>query len=93
VIAKEGRSLRVRVTSDKENVSVNVPLHLALQTLPDEHGHVRTAALASALSSVRFTDLVECRTARTTCVSMFRGRLPGRGLDGQALSGFCDSLA
>jgi hypothetical protein len=59
VIAKEGRSLRVRVSGHKENVSVNVPLHLALQALPDEHGHIRTAALAGALGGVRFTDLVE----------------------------------
>jgi hypothetical protein len=59
VIAKEGRSLRVRVSGHEENVSVNVPLHLALQALPDEHGHVRTAALAGALGGVRFTDLVE----------------------------------
>jgi hypothetical protein len=59
VIAKEGRSLRVRVSGHRENVSVNVPLHLALQALPDEHGHIRTAALAGALGGVRFTDLVE----------------------------------
>ena len=59
VITKEGRSLRVRVSGEKENVSVNVPLHLALQALPDEHGHIRTAALAGALGGVRFTDLVE----------------------------------
>jgi len=59
VISKEGRSLRVRVSGERENVSVNVPLHLALQALPDEHGHIRTAALAGALGGVRFTDLVE----------------------------------
>ncbi len=64
VIAKEGRSLRVRVSSDRENVSVNVPLHLALQALPDEHGHIRTAALAGALSSVRFTDLVDVQDGK-----------------------------
>jgi hypothetical protein len=59
VVAKEGRSLRVRVSGHRENVSVNVPLHLALQALPDEHGQIRTAALAGALGGVRFTDLVE----------------------------------
>jgi hypothetical protein len=59
LIAKEGRSLRVRVSGKKENVSVNVPLHLALQALPDEDGRIRTAALAAALGGVRFTDLVE----------------------------------
>jgi hypothetical protein len=64
VISKEGRSLRVRVTSDTENVSVNVPLHLALQALPDERGRLRTVALAGALSSVRFTDLVEVQNGK-----------------------------
>ena len=59
VITKEGRSLRVRVSGERENVSVNVPLHLALQALPDEHGHIRGAALAGALAGVRFTDLVD----------------------------------
>jgi hypothetical protein len=59
VITKEGRSLRVRVSGERENVNVNVPLQLALQALPDEHGRIRTAALAGALAGVRFTDLVE----------------------------------
>jgi hypothetical protein len=59
VITKEGRSLHVQVSGKKENVSVNVPLHLALQALPDEHGNIRTAALAGALGAVRFTDLVD----------------------------------
>ncbi len=59
VITKEGRSLHVRVSGSRENVSVNVPLSLALQALPDEDGHIRTAALAGALAGVRFTDLVE----------------------------------
>ena len=59
VITKEGRSLRVRVSGRNENVSVNIPLHLALQALPGEDGRIRTAALAGALSGVRFTDLVE----------------------------------
>jgi len=61
VVAKEGRSLHVTVKGSKENVSVNVPLHLALQALPDEHGRIRMAALASSLGSVRFTDLVDVR--------------------------------
>jgi hypothetical protein len=64
VITKEGRSLHVHVTGDRENVSVNVPLHLALQALPDEHGHVRTAALAGALGSVRFTDLADVQDGK-----------------------------
>jgi hypothetical protein len=64
VIAKEGRTLKVRVSGSKENVSVNVPLHLVLEALPDEHGHVRTAALAGALSAVRFTDLVDVQDGK-----------------------------
>jgi hypothetical protein len=59
VVTKEGRTLKVRVTGKRENVSVNVPLHLALSALPGPDGRIRTAALAGALSSVRFTDLVE----------------------------------
>jgi len=59
VVAKEGRFLKVRVTGKRENVSVNVPLQLALQALPGEDGRIRTAALAGALGGVRFTDLVE----------------------------------
>ena len=59
VITKEGRSLHVRVTGKKENVSVNVPLHLAMQALPDKDGRIHTAALAGALGGLRFTDLVD----------------------------------
>jgi hypothetical protein len=59
VVTKEGRTLKVRVTGKREDVSVNVPLHLALSALPGPDGRIRTAALAGALSSVRFTDLVE----------------------------------
>ena len=61
VITKEGRTLKVHVTGKRENVTVNVPLHLALQALPGPDGRIRTAALAGALSSVRFTDLVDVR--------------------------------
>ena len=59
LITKEGHTLKVRVTGERENVTVNVPLHLALEALPGPDGRIRTAALAGALSSVRFTDLVE----------------------------------
>ena len=59
LITKEGRTLKVRVTGKRENVTVNVPLHLALEALPGPDGRIRTAALAGALGSVRFTDLVE----------------------------------
>jgi hypothetical protein len=64
VITKEGRSLHVRVTGEKENVSVNVPLHLAMQALPDKDGRIHTAALAGALGAVRFTDLVDVQDGK-----------------------------
>ena len=48
----------------KENVSVNVPLYVALQALPDEHGNIRTAGLAAALGTVRFTDLVDVQDGK-----------------------------
>jgi hypothetical protein len=64
VITKQGRSLRVQVTGERENVSVNVPLNLALQALPDEHGRIRTAALAGALGGLRFTDLVDVQDGK-----------------------------
>ena len=38
---------------------MNVPLNLALAALPGKDGRIRTAALAGALSGVRFTDLVD----------------------------------
>ena len=59
LITKEGDTLKVRVTGKRENVTVNVPLHLALEALPGNDGRIRTGALAGALGSVRFTDLVE----------------------------------
>jgi hypothetical protein len=61
LITKEGRSLKVHVTGRRESVTVNVPLHLALQALPGKDGRIRTAALAGALSGVRFTDLVDVK--------------------------------
>jgi hypothetical protein len=60
VVAKEGRYFKVNVKNGtRENVSVNVPINLALQALPGSDGRIRTAALAGALSGVRFTDLVD----------------------------------
>ena len=59
VVAKEGRFFKVHVTGPRENVSVNVPLHMALSALPGPDGRIRTLALAGALSGVRFTDLVD----------------------------------
>jgi hypothetical protein len=64
LISKEGRTLRVRVSGARENVSVNVPLTLALQALPDAGGQIRGLALAGALGSARFTDLVDVQDGK-----------------------------
>jgi len=64
VITKEGRSLRVQVHSDHENVNVTVPFHLAMQALPDRDGRINTTAIAGALSAVRFTDLVDVQDGK-----------------------------
>jgi hypothetical protein len=62
VITKEGSSIHVRVHGNKgEDVNVNVPLHVALQALPDAQGRISGLALAGSLSAVRFTDLVEVK--------------------------------
>jgi hypothetical protein len=60
VITKEGRSLHVRVHGKKgEDVSVNVPLRVALSALPDAEGRISALDLAGSLGTVRFTDLVD----------------------------------
>jgi hypothetical protein len=62
-ISKLGGQLRVQVHTDDEDVSVNLPLGLALEALPED-GRVSPAALAAALSGARFTDLVDVRSSR-----------------------------
>lgn len=65
VITKQGRALHVNVHGRRgEDVDVNVPLHLALQALPDRHGRIHTGALAASLGSLRFTDLVHVKDGR-----------------------------
>jgi hypothetical protein len=59
IVRKEGDKLIVRVHGRKEEVSVNVPLHLARSALPDSDGRISTMAMAGSLGGVRFTDLVE----------------------------------
>ena len=49
----------MRVCENGNDVTVNVPLAMALAALPDAKGRISTAALASSLWSTRFTDLVE----------------------------------
>jgi len=66
VIRKEGDTLIVRVHGKKgEDVSVNVPLTLALSALPDSQGRISSLAMAGSLSSLRFTDLVEVQDGDT----------------------------
>jgi len=59
IVRKEGDKLVIRVHGKKEEVSVNVPLHLARSALPDSNGRISTMAMAGSLGGVRFTDLVE----------------------------------
>jgi len=59
VIRKEGDKLIIKVHGKGEDVSVNVPLHLAMSSLPDSNGRISTLAMAGSLGAVRFTDLVE----------------------------------
>jgi hypothetical protein len=63
VIVKEGGLLRVHVHGRGEDVTVSVPLALALKALPEDGGTISPSALAGALGSARFTDLVDVRTA------------------------------
>jgi hypothetical protein len=65
VIRKEGDNLVVRVHGKGEDVSVNVPLTLAVNALPDSRGHLNSLAMAGSLSSLRFTDLVEVNDGDT----------------------------
>jgi len=65
VIRKEGDKLVVRVHGKKEDVSVNVPLTLALSALPDSQGRLDSLAMAGSLSTLRFTDLVEVNEGDT----------------------------
>jgi len=59
VITKDGDTLHVRVQDKDDDVTVNVPLQLAMAAVPDAHGCIRLADLAGALGSIRFTDLVD----------------------------------
>ena len=59
IIRKVGDKLVVRVHSNEEEGSVNVPLSLARSALPDSDGRISTVAMAGSLGGVRFTDLVE----------------------------------
>ena len=66
VIRKEGDNLVVRVHGKRgEEVSVNVPLTLALSALPDSQGRLDSLAMAGSLSTLRFTNLVEVNEGDT----------------------------
>ena len=62
VVTKVGNTLRVRVHDHNDDVTVNVPLRLAMAALPDAQGRIPMASLAGALGGVRFTDLVDVRS-------------------------------
>jgi hypothetical protein len=63
-IAKAGDHLEIRVVSQDEKVSVNVPLAALDQVLDSVHGRsLDTHALLSALRRVSNTDLVDVQTA------------------------------
>jgi hypothetical protein len=62
VVTKVGNTLRVRVHDRNDDVTVNVPLPLAMAALPDAQGRIPMASLAGALGGVRFTDLVDVRS-------------------------------
>ena len=62
VVTKVGDTLRVRVHDRNDDVTVNVPLPLAMAALPDSQGRIPMASLAGALGGVRFTDLVDVRS-------------------------------
>jgi hypothetical protein len=62
VITKKGDTLHVRVQDKNDDVTVNVPLSLAMAAVPDAHGRIRMADLAGALGSTRFTDLVDVQS-------------------------------
>src|SRR6266702_1585904 len=64
VVTKVGNTLRVRVHDRNDDVTVNVPLPLAMAALPDAQGRIPMASLAGALGGVRFTDLVDVRSGR-----------------------------
>ena len=59
VITKEGDNLHVRVQDKDDDVTVNVPLRLAMAAVPDAHGRIRMADLVVALGSTRFTELAD----------------------------------
>ncbi len=62
VVTKVGGTLRVRVHDRSDDVTVNLPLPLAMAALPDSQGRIPMASLAGALGGVRFTDLVDVRS-------------------------------
>jgi len=62
VITKVGDTLRVHVHDGNDDVTVNVPIPLAMAALPDAEGRIPMASLAGALGGVRFTDLVDVRS-------------------------------
>lgn len=64
VVAKRDGLLRVEVHGRGEDVSVSLPLALALEALPADGRSPSPVAVAGALSGARFTKLVDVRSDR-----------------------------
>jgi hypothetical protein len=64
VVSKEAGLLRVRVHGKDEDVTVSLPLAMALEALPADGRSLSPAAIAGALASARFTELVDVRSDR-----------------------------
>jgi hypothetical protein len=62
VVAKVGDELRVRVHDGNDDISVNVPLDVALEILPRDGGRLRASDVVGALRSARFTSIVDVRS-------------------------------
>ena len=63
VIRKHGDMLEVRVEDNGDDVTVNLPIAMALHVLPDEHGKLSAREAVQALAWARNTDLVDVKSA------------------------------
>jgi hypothetical protein len=64
VIAKKGGVLRLDVKQADQDVHLELPLSAALLLMPKDGRNIEPAALSAALDTLRFTDLLEVRTAK-----------------------------
>jgi hypothetical protein len=64
VIAKKGGVIQVHVQQADQDVHLELPLQAALLLMPKDGRSLEPAALSAALDTLRFTDIVDVRTAR-----------------------------